>query len=149
LELYRLYEHFAGPITFCYLFSGNYRYFYIAKGGNMIRAVRIYEPKSKNDGYRVFVERLWPRGFTKEKARLDLWLKDIAPSQELRKWYSHDPEKWSEFKKRYKAELKNNKALPELKKIIKEKKNVDLVYAASDPERNSAVILKELIEKGK
>ncbi len=115
----------------------------------MVCVKRIYEPKSKDDGYRVFVERLWPRGFTKERARLDLWLKDIAPSQELRKWYSHDPEKWNEFKRRYKAELENNEALAELKKIIKEKKNVDLIYAASDPERNSAVIIKELIEKGK
>jgi uncharacterized protein YeaO (DUF488 family) len=115
----------------------------------VVRAKRIYEPKSKDDGFRILVERLWPRGFTKEKARLDLWLKDIAPSQELRKWYSHDPEKWSEFKRKYKAELKNNRALAELRKIIKEKKNVDLVYAASDAERNSAVILLEFLEKGK
>jgi uncharacterized protein YeaO (DUF488 family) len=113
----------------------------------MIRAVRIYEPKSKNDGYRVFVERLWPRGFTKEKARLDLWLKDIAPSLELHKWYSQDPEKWSEFKRKYKTELKNNKALAELKKIIKEKKNVDLIYANKSTEHNSAVVLMDVIEK--
>jgi len=76
-----------------------------------IQLKRIYEPYSKEDGYRILVDRLWPRGFTKEKAALDLWLKEIAPSTELRKWFGHDPEKWKEFQKKYRIELKQNKEL--------------------------------------
>jgi uncharacterized protein YeaO (DUF488 family) len=74
-----------------------------------IQLKRIYEAGSKDDGYRILVDRLWPRGFTKEKAALDLWLKEIAPSNELRKWFGHDPDKWKEFQKKYRQELKQNK----------------------------------------
>ena len=74
-----------------------------------LKIKRVYEKPAKEDGKRILVDRLWPRGLTKEKADIDLWLKDIAPSTELRKWFSHDPEKWKEFKKRYNQELKKNK----------------------------------------
>lgn len=112
----------------------------------MIKLKRAYEKPDKGDGFRILVERLWPRGVTKEKADIDLWMKDIAPSAELRKWYSHDVEKWPEFKKRYQKELKGN---DELVKELREraKKTVTFVYAARDEEHNSAVVLKEFIEK--
>jgi uncharacterized protein YeaO (DUF488 family) len=111
----------------------------------MIRLKRAYERPAKTDGTRILVERLWPRGLTKEKAMIDLWLKDIAPSPELRKWYGHDIEKWAGFKKRYLKELKENKAL--LDKLKEEaEKPVTFVYAARDEEHNSAVVLKDLLE---
>jgi uncharacterized protein YeaO (DUF488 family) len=107
---------------------------------------RIYEKPLSSDGARILVDRLWPRGVSKEKARLHLWLKDIAPSTELRKWFSHDTKKWMEFKKKYKTELKANKmAVEELRKIIK-KKNVTLLYGAKDEEHNEAVIIKDYLE---
>ncbi|HTK37785.1 MAG TPA: DUF488 domain-containing protein [Pyrinomonadaceae bacterium] len=112
-----------------------------------IKLKRAYEKPEKGDGFRILVERLWPRGVTKEKAEIDLWMKDIAPSSELRKWYGHDVEKWPEFKKRYKQELKDNKELvAELKSRVK-KDNVTFVYAAKDEEHNSAVVLKDFVEK--
>jgi uncharacterized protein YeaO (DUF488 family) len=106
---------------------------------------RVYEKAGKEDGTRILVDRLWPRGLTKQKARVDLWLKEIAPSTELRKWFHHDPEKWKEFKKRYRAELKNKK---EEIKLLRGKLNegpVTLVYGAKDEEHNEAVALKELL----
>jgi uncharacterized protein YeaO (DUF488 family) len=108
----------------------------------MIELKRAYEKPSLDDGFRVLVERLWPRGLSKENARLDLWLKDVAPSPELRQWYAHDPAKWTEFQKRYKAELKGKK--DELN-LLKEKSRVEtitLVYAARDQDHNSALVLK-------
>jgi len=112
-----------------------------------IKLKRAYDEPEKSDGFRILVERLWPRGVTKEKAGIDLWMKDIAPSTELRKWYSHDVEKWPEFKKRYRQELKDNKGVvAELKSIVSEK-DVTFIYAAHDEEHNSAVVLKEYIEK--
>jgi uncharacterized protein YeaO (DUF488 family) len=112
-----------------------------------IKLKRAYEEPKKSDGFRILVERLWPRGVTKEKAEIDLWMKDIAPSAELRKWYSHDVEKWPEFKKRYKQELTGNKELvAELKSRVK-KDDVTFVYAAKDKEHNSAVVLKDFLEK--
>ena len=113
----------------------------------MIKLKRIYEKSEESDGYRVLVDRLWPRGVSKEKAALDLWFKDIAPSTELRKWFAHDPEKWAEFQKRYKAEITANKEVfNELKKIIKQKKNVTILYGAKDEEHNEAVVIKELLK---
>jgi len=111
-----------------------------------IKLKRAYEKPEKSDGSRILVERLWPRGVTKEEADIDLWMKDIAPSAELRKWYSHDVEKWPEFQKRYRKELTANK---ELVKDLKTraKKTVTFVYAAKDEEHNSAVVLKDFIEK--
>ncbi|HEX5552268.1 MAG TPA: DUF488 domain-containing protein [Chitinophagaceae bacterium] len=106
---------------------------------------RAYDTPAKEDGCRILVDRLWPRGLTKEKAALDLWLKDIAPSTELRKWFGHEPAKWGEFKKRYLQELKANKeAVATLKTQLK-KGPVTLLYAARDQEHNEAEVLKESI----
>src|SRR6476660_4811959 len=114
----------------------------------MIKLKRAYEPPAKSDGQRILVERLWPRGITKEKAKIDLWMKEIAPSPELRKWYAHDIEKWAEFKKRYLKELKQNKdQLLRLQELIKEP--VTFIYAAKDEEHNSALVLKDLLEDEK
>ncbi len=113
----------------------------------MILLKRIYLPADKKDGFRVLVDRLWPRGVSKEEAKLDLWLKEISPSDELRKWFGHDPEKWEEFQKRYFAELKEKKEeLVELSEHIK-KETVTLLYGAKDEEHNNAVVLKSYLEK--
>ena len=115
----------------------------------MIQIKRVYEPASKEDGFRILVDRLWPRGLTKEKAHVDLWFKEISPSQALRKWYGHVPEKWPEFQKRYKAELaKLPEEMASLRKILREHKRVTLVYGAKDEERNQAVALLGVL-KGK
>ena len=113
----------------------------------MIRLKRAYDEPSKQDGMRILVERLWPRGVSKEKAVVDLWLKDLAPSTELRKWYGHDPEKWAEFRKRYWSELGEKGDLLMLLKHRTTEGTVTFVFAASDEERNSAVALKEYLEK--
>ena len=108
---------------------------------------RVYEEPSKEDGKRILIDRLWPRGLTKEKAKIDLWLKNIAPSTDLRKWFGHDVAKWQEFKKRYVAEIKKNiQVLSELEEELKKGKST-LVYAAKDEEHNDAVVLKEYLEK--
>lgn len=112
----------------------------------MIQLKRAYETASPDDGLRILVERLWPRGVGKQKAQIDLWLKDLAPSTELRKWYGHDPARWQEFLKRYWAELKDlGDFVVLLKYVIKESK-VTFVFAASDEGRNSAVALKDYLE---
>ncbi|MEN6585312.1 MAG: DUF488 domain-containing protein [Sulfuricella sp.] len=108
-----------------------------------IRIKRVYEQPDKHDGRRVLVDRLWPRGLTKEKASVDLWLKDIAPSAELRKWFGHDPGRWDEFKKRYLAELKGNREQLLLLKQELDKGIVTLVYGAKDEEHNQAVVIRE------
>jgi uncharacterized protein YeaO (DUF488 family) len=101
-----------------------------------------------SDGARILVDRLWPRGVSKERAKLDLWLKDIAPSTELREWFGHDPEKWVEFQKKYKIELaNNNEPVAELNKIVKQNKMVTLLYAAKDEEHNEAVVINNLLSK--
>jgi uncharacterized protein YeaO (DUF488 family) len=115
----------------------------------MIKLKRAYEPASKDDGLRILVERLWPRGVSKQKAKIDLWLKDLAPSTELRKWYGHDPAKWPQFKKRYWAELKDQSDVLALLKYVTQERVVTFVYAASDVERNSALALKEFLDRGK
>lgn len=113
----------------------------------MLKLKRVYETPSSDDGVRILVERLWPRGLTKDKAKIDIWLKEIAPSTELRKWYSHIPEKWPDFQKRYKLELKGKDNLvKELKEIV-DATDVTLVFAAKDLERNSAVLLKSVLEE--
>ena len=107
-----------------------------------IKLKRVYEKPERADGVRILVDRLWPRGLTKEKAAVDLWLKNIAPSTELRKWFGHDPEKWKEFQKKYRRELKENKeAVDTLKEYLK-KGNVTLLYAAKDEAHNEAQVLK-------
>jgi len=109
-----------------------------------IKLKRVYELPDTKDGERVLVDRLWPRGLTKEKARVDLWLKEIAPSTELRRWFGHDPAKWTEFKRRYRAELKGNKEQVARLKDEMEKGPVTLLYGARDEEHNEAVVLLEL-----
>jgi len=114
----------------------------------LIKLKRVYDPPSEDDGYRILVDRLWPRGLPKSKARIDLWLRDIAPSNELRKWFSHKPERWEEFKKRYREELKNKEEL--LRKLIELEKHygvITLLYAAKDREHNNAVVLREVLEE--
>ncbi|MCL5036011.1 MAG: DUF488 domain-containing protein [Chloroflexi bacterium] len=115
----------------------------------MIKIKRVYDGTEKGDGYRVLVDRLWPRGVSKEKAKIDLWLKDIGPSDGLRKWFGHDPEKWKEFKKRYEMELKENEeAVDRLKHVIREEKTVTFVFAAKDEDHNNAVVLRDYFGKG-
>ncbi len=112
----------------------------------MLNLKRAYERPAPEDGFRVLVERLWPRGLKKEALALDLWLKDIAPSPELRRWFGHDPAKWEEFRRRYWRELA---AQPEAVELLREKLRqgqVTLVYGSRDQQHNSAVILKEFLE---
>ena len=111
-----------------------------------IRVKRAYEKPAAADGQRILVERLWPRGVTKAKAKLDRWLKDIAPSPELRKWFAHDPAKWKKFECRYRAELKTRKEPVALLRRKAKEGRVTLIYAAHDEAHNSAVALKRFIE---
>ena len=108
---------------------------------------RVYETPISADGKRVLVDRLWPRGITKEKAKIDLWLKDVAPSTELRRWYGHDPEKWPQFRKQYRSELEDNPALTELRKLSRKGK-VTLIYAAKDEDHNHALVLLDILGRG-
>jgi uncharacterized protein YeaO (DUF488 family) len=113
----------------------------------MIEIQRIYE-SPKEDGFRILVDRLWPRGVQKEKAKIDLWLKEIAPSDDLRKWFSHDPEKWEGFKKKYEKELTSKQdLLNKIRLIEKEKGTVTLLYSAKDTEHNNAVALRIVLGK--
>lgn len=112
----------------------------------MIQLKRAYEDASEDDGLRILVERLWPRGVTKERAAIDLWLKDVSPSTELRKWYGHDPERWPEFQQRYRAALKDLGDVLVLLKFLTDERKVTFVYAASDEEHNSAIVLKAFLE---
>jgi uncharacterized protein YeaO (DUF488 family) len=117
----------------------------MAKKGT-VRLKRAYEEPSKDDGTRVLVERLWPRGVSKDRAAIDFWLKEVAPSTELRKWYDHDLDKWEEFRRRYRAELDaKREVLEDLKRRLKEGP-VTFVFAAKDEEHNSALVLKEYLE---
>lgn len=108
---------------------------------------RIYEPVSKDDGLRVFVERLWPRGVKKEAAHIELWFKIISPSADLRKWFNHEPARWTEFKKRYFNELNIKKDMISDLLLSGPQKKVTLLYSAHDTEYNNAVALKEYLEK--
>jgi uncharacterized protein YeaO (DUF488 family) len=111
-----------------------------------IQLKRAYEPAQPSDGMRILVERLWPHGLSKEKAHIDLWLKEIAPSTELRKWYNHQLERWPEFQQKYAEELKANpEQVSQLKKHCSGKK-VTFIYAAHDEAHNSAVVLKQFLE---
>ena len=107
------------------------------------RIKRVYELPDKHDGRRILVDRLWPRSLTKEKASIDLWLKDIAPSTELRKWFGHNPDRWEEFKERYLAELKGNSGQIQLLKQELDTGIVTLVYGAKDEKHNQAVVIQE------
>lgn len=110
-----------------------------------VRIKRIYSAPSQDDGLRVLVDRLWPRGIKKENAHIDLWIKDIAPSTELRKWFSHDVNKWTEFQEKYKQELADNPSFDSLKEQIADKPVVTLLFGAKDEEHNNAVVLASLL----
>ena len=110
-----------------------------------IKVKRIYEPVSPDDGRRILVDRLWPRGIKKEDSKIDTWLKDIAPSDELREWFSHDTSKWQEFGKRYRKELEKKSVLVEKLRNEAAKGAVTLLFAAKDVEHNNAIVLRELI----
>ncbi len=110
-----------------------------------VRIKRVYEPGNEQDGKRVLVDRLWPRGLTKEKAAVDLWLKNIAPSSELRKWFGHDPARWKEFQKRYRDELKNNPGSVSILKLEAESGPVTLLFGAKDEQHNEAVVLQSVL----
>lgn len=110
-----------------------------------LRIKRIYEPADDGDGKRILVDRLWPRGISKNDAHIDAWLKDIAPSAELRRWFDHDPKKWDEFRRRYQDELKkNSKAVEELREQIGPS-TATLLYGARDTEHNNAIVLMNFI----
>jgi uncharacterized protein YeaO (DUF488 family) len=113
----------------------------------VLRIKRVYEEPSEDDGERILVDRLWPRGLTKARAKVDLWLKEVAPSNDLRKWFAHDPNRWLEFKRRYTAELKAlNKPFALLKQETS-RGTVTLLYGARDEEHNEAVVLLELLQR--
>jgi uncharacterized protein YeaO (DUF488 family) len=111
-----------------------------------VRIKRAYERSEPDDGFRVLVDRLWPRGVAKDDARIDLWLKDIAPSAELRKWFGHDPAHWAEFQHRYLLEIEGHPEAVEQLGAATRDGPVTLVYGAKDEEHNNAVVLKKFIE---
>ena len=111
----------------------------------MVRLKRVYEEPSARDGFRVLVDRLWPRGLTKRRAAVNLWLKNVAPSTKLRKWFGHDPAKWKVFQNRYRTELKEHKDALSLLKQKSREHTVTLVYGARDKEHNAALVLKVIL----
>ena len=113
----------------------------------MIQTKRVYEKPDKADGFRILVDRLWPRGLTKERAQVDLWMKEIAPSDELREWFHREGMNWSEFVRRYKAEIVKKKGLlSELKKLESEHRTVTLLFGSKDEKQNQAVVLEEILQ---
>ena len=112
----------------------------------MIQVKRVYDEPCRADGLRVLVDRLWPRGLTKERAAVKMWLKDVAPSTELRKWFNHDPAKWKQFRSRYRRELREKSDALKLLHETCNEHNVTLVYAARDKKHNEALVLKDVIE---
>ncbi len=112
-----------------------------------LRIKRVYDPPAKSDGLRVLVDRLWPRGLSKQSAKIDHWLRDVAPSGRLRKWFGHDPAKWKEFRKRYTKELNGSpEAVNELRKLLS-KRQATLLFGAKDAERNNAVVLRDYLAR--
>jgi uncharacterized protein YeaO (DUF488 family) len=111
----------------------------------MIKIKRIYEPPSPGDGYRILVDRLWPRGMKKEAANINEWMKEIAPSTELRKWYNHEPEKWKSFLLKYKKELDHSSSLEELTSLVKKHKIITLLYSSKEELHNHAIALKSFL----
>ncbi len=113
-----------------------------------IQIKRVYDPVEANDGCRILVDRLWPRGLSKEKMKLTAWMKSISPSSELRKWYGHDPKKWPEFQNRYFAELDANaSAVEELNSLMEQESIVTLLFSSKETELNNAHALKAYLEK--
>lgn len=121
-----------------------------APGGSMLRVKRVYLPPEDTDGIRVLVDRLWPRGLSKEAARLDAWLREVAPSPELRRWFNHEPDKFAAFAERYEAELTREPAVGELARIwqwAEAGSPVTLLYAAKDEQHNHAVVLQRTLAR--
>ena len=114
----------------------------------MIKTKRVYEKAAKEDGTRVLVDRLWPRGISKKAAKIDQWLREIAPSDRLRKWFAHDPKKWQVFKQKYVKELESKKDLAEKLKDVSRSGTLTLLYSARDELHNQAIALKEFLEIG-
>ena len=112
-----------------------------------IKLKRVYEPIEKGDGFRILIDRLWPRGISKEKGHADLRLKEIAPSAALRKWFNHEPGKWKEFVEKYREELEQSEAANEIIKLIKKHKSMTLLYAASNTQQNNAIVLQDFLQK--
>lgn len=112
-----------------------------------VKTKRIYEPATATDGYRVLVDRLWPRGLTKEAAHIDRWMKGVAPSDELRKWFHANMDEWDEFTARYTAEIEGSEALRELVALAAENETLTLLFSARTTDRNQALVLKGLLEK--
>lgn len=112
----------------------------------MIRIKRAYDKPAPNDGVRILVDRLWPRGVSKAKLKIVRWEKDIAPSTQLRQWFGHDPKKWTEFKKRYKVELKSHAVKRKELRALAKNKTLTLIYGAKDPEHNHALVLREWLK---
>lgn len=112
-----------------------------------VRIKRVYETPEPSDGTRILIDRLWPRGLTKDKAKVDLWLKDLAPSTSLREWFGHDPAKWEEFQRRYRAELHANQAAVAELRAQLQHGPATLVYGAKDEQHNDAVVLKAYLEQ--
>jgi uncharacterized protein YeaO (DUF488 family) len=111
----------------------------------VLRLKRVYEPPLPTDGERILIDRLWPRGLSKARAAIDEWMKDIAPSAELRRWFGHDPDKWREFQRRYKHELRANAELVDALARKAARRRVTLVYGAHDEEHNDAVVLAAVV----
>jgi len=121
----------------------------MSKHEHRVALKRAYEEADANDGSRVLVDRLWPRGLSKDRARVDAWLKEVAPSDELRQWFGHDPDKFAEFRKRYEAELASEsgkEAMTKLRELVK-RGHVTLLFAARDMEHNNAVVLRDVLMK--
>lgn len=111
-----------------------------------IQIKRVYEPPTKTDGFRVLVDRVWPRGLKKSDAAVDLWMKDVAPSTQLRKWFNHDPTRWKVFQEKYRAELRQHNSELEELKAHAAKRRLTLVYSARDTEHNQALALQEVLK---
>lgn len=114
---------------------------------SMLRIKRVYEAPADDDGVRVLVDRLWPRGLSKMAARLDLWLKEVAPSNELRRWFGHDPARWAEFQRRYREELKQQPEVLEQLVTLAARGRLTLLFAARDEAHNNAVVLRALLQR--
>lgn len=112
-----------------------------------VRIKRIYEPAAGGDGYRILVDRLWPRGVSKVAARIDLWMRDIAPSTALRRWFNHDPARWEEFRRRYQVELREQQPLLDVIRARAKEGPVTLLYSARDEQLNQAVVLQRIVKQ--
>lgn len=112
-----------------------------------VRIKRVYEPSSRRDGARILVDRLWPRGVRKENAAIERWMKEIAPSAELRQWFGHDPTRWDEFQRRYRAELRGKSGLLEELRAIARNRPLTLVYSAQDEQHNQAIVLRDVLRR--